>query len=156
MTRTDRAWVSTQVAFLIAIALALIFLRRPEEPILPVWVGVALTLVSLILFVASFVAHVMVNRTIQVNVCPSPDPEKRLVARGIYAYIRHPMYLSAAVLLLGAATWHGNPVVIGGGLAATLFVYLKSIHEEKLLLQVYADYPDYMRRTGRLLPRLWK
>jgi protein-S-isoprenylcysteine O-methyltransferase Ste14 len=154
VTRTDRLWVVMQILVVIAIVLALIILKPPEERLLPIWVGIVFCLVSLALFVSSFVAHAMVNRTIQVNVSPSPDPQKRLVARGIYAYVRHPMYLSGILLLVGATIWQGNVVAIGGGLMATLFFYLKSIHEEQLLLQVYVDYPAYMKRTGRLLPRL--
>lgn len=154
MTSTDRRWVAMQILVVIAIVLALIILKIPQERLLPIWVGVALFPISLALFVSSFVAHAMVNRTIQVNVCPSPDSRKQLVVRGIYAYVRHPMYLSGSLLLIGVTVWHGNIVAIGGGLMATLFFYLKGIHEEQLLLQVYADYPDYMKRTGRLFPRL--
>jgi len=155
MTGTDRRWVAMQILVVVAIVPALIILKPPEERLLPIWVGIALCVVSLAVIVAALVAHAMVNRTIQVNVCPSPDSKKQLVVRGIYAYVRHPMYLSGSLLLLGAAIWHGNVVAIGGGLMAAFFFYLKSIHEEQLLLQMYAGYPEYMKRTGRLLPRLW-
>ena len=156
MTRTDRGWVAMQILVVAAMVLALIILKPPEERLLPIWVGVAFCFVSLAVMAAAFVAHVLVNHTMQVNVSPSPDLKKQLVARGIYAYVRHPMYLSGSLLLIGAAIWHGNVVAIGGGLMATLFFYLKSIHEEQLLKQVYADYASYMNRTGRLLPRLWR
>jgi protein-S-isoprenylcysteine O-methyltransferase Ste14 len=156
LTRTDRNWVVMQVLIAAAIVLAVIILEPPEERFLPVSVGVTLIAISLASFIASFVAHVMVNHTLQVNVSPAPDSRKQLVVRGIYAYIRHPMYLSAVLLIFGVAICHGNIVVIGGGLVTTLFVHLKAIHEEQLLQQVYADYPVYMKRTGRLLPRLWR
>ncbi len=156
VTRSDRHWVAMQVLVVAAIVLALIILKPPEVRLLPIWVGVALCFISLAVMASAFMAHVSVNHTMQVNVSPSPDSKKQLVARGIYAYVRHPMYLSGSLLLLGATIWHGNVVAIGGGLMASLFFYLKSIHEEQLLLQVYADYPAYMKRTGRLLPRFWR
>jgi protein-S-isoprenylcysteine O-methyltransferase Ste14 len=153
MTGTDRQWVIMQVLVVAAVALALILLHRPAEPILPVWVGIVLCGISLIVMALAFVAHAQVNRTIQVNVCPAPDSAKKLVVRGIYGYVRHPMYLSGSLVLLGATVWHGNPIAIGGGLMAWLFFYLKAIHEERLLMQAYSDYPEYMLRTGRLFPR---
>jgi protein-S-isoprenylcysteine O-methyltransferase Ste14 len=156
MTRTDRRWVAMQILVVVAIVPALIVLRPPEERLLPIRVGLALCFISLAVMVSALVAHALVNHTPRVNVSPSPDVEKLLVVRGIYAYVRHPMYLSGSLLLLGATIWHGNVVVIGGGLMASLFFYLKAVHEERLLLQVYADYPACMKRTGRLLPQLWR
>lgn len=154
LSRSDLQWAITQALVVSAIVLSLILLPSPTTRPIPSWCGIVLCVLSGVTIVAAFLAHALVNRTPRVNICPQPDPKKTLVVQGIYRYVRHPMYLSAALLLLGAAIWHGNAVAIGGGLMAWLFFYLKAIHEERLLLQVYPDYPSYMMRSGRLFPRL--
>ena len=70
--------------------------------------------------------------------------------------MRHPMYLAAILLLLGAAIWRGSLVALGYVILAVVFLEFKASYEERLLLQTYSDYAAYMKRTGRLLPRLWR
>jgi protein-S-isoprenylcysteine O-methyltransferase Ste14 len=80
----------------------------------------------------------------------------RLVAHGVYRSIRHPMYASiwlwaiAQGMLLSnwLAGWSLVPVF-----AAMYF--LRTPREEQLMCEAFGEeYRDYMRRTGRLFPRM--
>jgi len=81
--------------------------------------------------------------------------KSRLVTRGPYAWIRHPIYLFQMVMLTGVV------VLLPTALSATVFlvhlscVLLKARDEESYLLDTLGQpYRDYLNRTGRLLPRL--
>ncbi len=82
-----------------------------------------------------------------------PTAEGPLVIRGIYRYVRHPMYFFSLLLM-----WL-TPVMTWGLLTVfvwfSLYFWLGSIHEEHRLLREFGDrYRSYQQTTPRLLPRL--
>jgi protein-S-isoprenylcysteine O-methyltransferase Ste14 len=71
---------------------------------------------------------------------------------GPYRFIRHPMYTS---VLLGAGaliSTNNNLDMLVAWIALFFVLWSKLGYEEKLLLQRFASYRSYQRRTGRLLP----
>ncbi|MCX6832254.1 MAG: isoprenylcysteine carboxylmethyltransferase family protein [candidate division Zixibacteria bacterium] len=156
MTKVDRLWVLGQWTFLAGFILVLILVSPSHDPLLPAWFGIILCVLGPIIVAFAVRSHRAINHSVRVKVGPSPDPEKKLVDCGIYTRVRHPMYFAAILLLLGAAVWRGSFVALGYVGLAVVFLYFKASYEERLLLQTYSDYPAYMKRTGRLLPRLWR
>jgi len=80
----------------------------------------------------------------------------RLVTSGIYAYIRHPMYVSLLVLAWGA--FLQAPSTVGSLLAAlaSLLLWLTALADERECLAYFGtEYADYMRRTRRFIPGLY-
>lgn len=80
----------------------------------------------------------------------------QLVQTGIYAVIRHPIYLRALLVSVGLPLVFRSwlvlvlPLLIGG------FVAWRIQQEEKLLAEQFgAEYETYRRRTWRLLPYLY-
>ena len=88
---------------------------------------------------------------------PAPfDPPRRLVVRGLYRYVRNPMYWGAFLILAGQ--W----VLFGGGWPAAVFtaVFAACSHlfvcfyEEPALRRRFgADYDEYSRAVPRWIPR---
>lgn len=80
--------------------------------------------------------------------------DQRPVTSGIYARIRHPMYLSHLLWCLAQLLLLQNWLV--GPLALVYFVPLYALrvgHEEELMLAKFGDaYRQYITRSGRLLP----
>jgi protein-S-isoprenylcysteine O-methyltransferase Ste14 len=83
--------------------------------------------------------------------------EHRLIAHGIYTWLRHPMYaafwlwaLSQALLL---PNWIGGlSGLIGFG---TVF-FARVGREERMMLETFGEeYRAYMGRTWRLIPRVY-
>jgi protein-S-isoprenylcysteine O-methyltransferase Ste14 len=79
-----------------------------------------------------------------------------LVTHGVYERIRHPMYAShwlwsiAQALLL--QNWIAGPASFLPFLA---LYYLRVPHEEQMMLDHFGEeYRAYMRRTGRVIPRI--
>jgi protein-S-isoprenylcysteine O-methyltransferase Ste14 len=82
--------------------------------------------------------------------------EHRLITSGIYGRIRHPMY--ASQWLWGVAQTLLLPNWISGSAGLVLFAplyWLRVPREEQMLLRHFGEsYRAYLRRTGRVLPRL--
>ena len=74
---------------------------------------------------------------------------------GPYKYVRHPMYTAIFVwissLAIVAANWFF--VLAAAGTIAVLLV--RTPKEENMMLSMFsARYQEYMKHTGRYLPRL--
>ncbi|HYP34546.1 MAG TPA: protein-S-isoprenylcysteine O-methyltransferase [Burkholderiaceae bacterium] len=85
------------------------------------------------------------------------NADHRLVTRGVYRRVRHPMYLSFFVLGVGQALLVANWIAGFAGLASTaLLVALRLPKEEAMMIEQFGDeYRGYMRRTGGIVPR-WR
>jgi protein-S-isoprenylcysteine O-methyltransferase Ste14 len=87
---------------------------------------------------------------------PAPvDPPKRLVVRGLYRFVRNPMYVGVLLALLGEAWFfRSRAVLVYAAIAFTwehLFVVL---YEEPALKRKFGEtYSDYLTRTPRWIPR---
>ncbi len=78
-----------------------------------------------------------------------------LVTRGPYRWLRHPIYASVIWFIWAGVAAH--PTRRNGVLAAlvTVFLAVRMIAEEKLLAKCYPEYPEYARRTARIVPFLF-
>ena len=89
---------------------------------------------------------------------PAPwDAPRKLVVRGIYRYVRNPMYLGMLIVMIGEAITFPNtahtiamllPIFL---VAVSLFVVF---YEEPALREKFGgEYDDYTRRVPRWIPR---
>ena len=92
------------------------------------------------------------NRPGNFHIRPDPRPGGRLVERGPYRWIRHPMY--TAVIACGIAC----AIVIGttwgwlGVAALVLVLAVKAAVEERWMLVAHPGYQAYRARTKRFVP----
>jgi protein-S-isoprenylcysteine O-methyltransferase Ste14 len=82
--------------------------------------------------------------------------ERALVDTGPYRWIRHPIYTAYLINYLSGGLVAGNwvltfvPVIF-----FSVLVMMRMDNEEALLIDEYGQaYRDYMKRTGRLLPKV--
>jgi protein-S-isoprenylcysteine O-methyltransferase Ste14 len=80
-------------------------------------------------------------------------PEQSVVDRGIYRYIRHPIYTGDLLLLAGLELGVNSWLVLGVTVLAAVVVR-RALAEEMLLAQRLAGYRAYCRRTKRFIPFL--
>jgi protein-S-isoprenylcysteine O-methyltransferase Ste14 len=114
------------------------------------WLGAALAAASIALLAWS---HHALGRQW------SPDLvlQKRhaLVTSGPYRRVRHPMYSSIFLFLAAASLISANAVIAVPNVLAMAFLYLRIGSEERMLVGKFGGkYAAYMKRTGRLLPRI--
>lgn len=80
---------------------------------------------------------------------------QRIVEEGIYKYIRHPAYSGNVMQTIGF------PLILNAYFSITisiiviaLFVY-RIVLEEKVLIEAFPQYREYMKRTKRIIPGIW-
>lgn len=80
------------------------------------------------------------------------EPEK-LVVKGLYRWVRHPLYSASFVILWLTPLMTWNILALCLGLSA--YMLIGSIFEERKLLDHFGQaYADYRKKTPRLLPGL--
>ena len=101
---------------------------------------------------AGGIATLFYNRIGNFNVHPRPKRDGRLITNGPYRYIRHPMYLSLVVMMLGVALYNFQWLNLAGLMLVVAAVAGKALLEERLLLAQFPAYAEYMRHTRRIIP----
>ncbi|HSG26484.1 MAG TPA: isoprenylcysteine carboxylmethyltransferase family protein [Anaerolineales bacterium] len=91
------------------------------------------------------------------NITPTVSIRKEhtLVTSGPYRWIRHPLYTFGTIFILAIATAAANWFIFGIGLLTFIPLTMRTPLEEQRLLETFGDdYRDYIKRTGRYLPKL--
>jgi protein-S-isoprenylcysteine O-methyltransferase Ste14 len=83
------------------------------------------------------------------------DPPRQLVVRGLYRYVRNPMYLSVTIIVLGEFLVTGSSALAVYWaiwfLCANLFVM--GYEEPTLRREFGPSFDEYCQRVGRWIPR---
>lgn len=81
--------------------------------------------------------------------------EHKLVTNGIYRYVRHPLYTIGSSMFVSFGLMADNWFIALAGILAFVVMAVRTPKEEANLIEKFGDeYRDYMKRTGRFLPRL--
>lgn len=99
-----------------------------------------------------FISFKNLGRSLTAN--PVPLDKGNLVETGIYKYVRHPIYTGLLLAMLGTVVQSMDIVKFLVWLALLALLTYKAIFEESLLAKKYPGYVEYMKRTGRFVPRL--
>jgi protein-S-isoprenylcysteine O-methyltransferase Ste14 len=148
--RRGWGWIAVQlVIFALILWEPLHWTVAPPAPL--AWAGLALILLGGWLGTGGVLA-------LGPSLSPFPEPraDARLVAGGVYARVRHPIYGGLVLGSLGLALWRGS--LSGLLLAALLLAFFdrKSRHEERRLEMRFPTYAEYRRQVGkRLLPWIY-
>ena len=115
------------------------------------WAGAVIMLASLWLFLRS---HLDLGQNWSVSLELRQGHE--LVSRGVYRWVKHPMY--ASIWLWGLAqgmmfaNWFAGWAMI---VSFAAMYFIRMPREERLMCEEFGDdYREYAKRTGRLFPRL--
>jgi protein-S-isoprenylcysteine O-methyltransferase Ste14 len=88
---------------------------------------------------------------------PAPiDAPVKLVVRGLYHYVRNPMYVGVSTVILGWAALYGSArlLLYAAGVASVFHAFVVLYEERHLRAEFGDEYEAYTRRVGRWLPRL--
>jgi len=81
--------------------------------------------------------------------------EHKLVTRGIYHWIRHPLYTIGSTFIISFGITADNWFITAFGILAFILMAVRTPKEEANLIEKFGDeYREYMKHTGRFLPRL--
>lgn len=118
------------------------------------WWGIAAGSVSLVYAYALYVEvmreNVYLSRTIEVQ------ENQKVIDTGLYALVRHPMYLATTLLFLSF------PIVLGSGVSFIIFLAIPFIlakrikNEEKVLEKGLKGYKAYKKKVKyKMIPYIW-
>jgi protein-S-isoprenylcysteine O-methyltransferase Ste14 len=83
-------------------------------------------------------------------------PEQKVISTGLYALVRHPMYLGAFFLLVGMSLSLGSWWGLFAFLLIMAALIWRIIDEEKFLARNLLGYPEYQKKVRfRLIPLVW-
>jgi protein-S-isoprenylcysteine O-methyltransferase Ste14 len=95
------------------------------------------------------------NKIGNFSVYPEITNQAILITSGPYNYIRHPMYTSLIVMMIGIALYNFHWLNAAGVVMVIFAVINKANKEEKLLLIRFAEYAEYQRKSHRFLPYIY-
>lgn len=87
---------------------------------------------------------------------PTPVPREgaALVTRGLYSWVRHPIYTGVLLAAFGLVVRSGSAWTLFVGAVTYVFFHAKSSAEERWLSEAHDGYADYAAAVGRFFPRL--
>ena len=80
--------------------------------------------------------------------------EATLVMHGPYRFVRHPFYVTAALLMASVTLLTANWLIGASSLIVLVLLAVRTPKEEQMLIERFGDaYREYMAQTGRFFPR---
>ena len=113
---------------------------------------------ALIIYALNLVFFVWCHKALGENWSNALEIKKdhKLVQSGPYKRIRHPMYLHFWLLIASQGLLLDNWIVLAYGiLAYGILYFLRVAKEEEMMIEEFGEkYKEYMKRTGRLFPKI--
>ena len=127
------------------------FADYPFQPALG-WAGAVVMAVFLFIF---FRCHRDLGRNFSVTL--EIRQSHTLVTRGLYRFLRHPMYTSFLLWAVAQALLFPNWIVAASGMLSVLLLIFRRLdREEQMMLETFGDqYTAYRGRTYRLIPWIY-
>jgi len=153
VTFTERGgwWVVGQMALLGLYGLGLLGTDSVTEGVALGFAqgsGLALMAVAIVIGVWSLG---LIRRSL--SLFPAPTSDARLVRKGPFRLVRHPIYLAVVLGTIGVALVALNPSALVVALVFVPFFMAKSGHEEDLLMERFFEYREYRSTVPyRLIP----
>jgi protein-S-isoprenylcysteine O-methyltransferase Ste14 len=82
--------------------------------------------------------------------------DHKLVTHGIYHWIRHPLYTIGSSFIVSFGMMADNWFIAAFGILAFILMAVRTPKEEANLIEKFGnEYREYMKHTGRFLPKVW-
>jgi len=116
-----------------------------------------INVLGLILFLIGLTIRLIGKRTLgkYYSYALKTSPDHELIQKGLYRYIRHPIYLAVIIYGLGVplffSSLYGFILLLG-----LIPLILYRIIEERMLLDEFGEeYKEYMEKSKKLIPFLY-
>jgi protein-S-isoprenylcysteine O-methyltransferase Ste14 len=112
-------------------------------------------LLGVVFLVVGWMLAYLANKAITRNWSPSIEKteEQRLVKSGVYAIVRHPLYLSGLLILIGTNIYFGSTWAwLGTILILMVTLYRIPKEERQLEIKFGQEYVVYKQQTKAIIP----
>jgi protein-S-isoprenylcysteine O-methyltransferase Ste14 len=114
--------------------------------------GGALLLASAFLLFRAFHDNTFLSPLVRIQA----ERKQHVVRTGVYGFVRHPMYLGAVLMFVGAPLLLGSAIGLLVAFAMALLLAYRIVGEERVLANELQGYAEYQRKVRhRLLPFVW-
>ena len=117
---------------------------------LPLWAYFLTAAAGFLAFWAIFTMQL-----VQLRVTPTPADHARLITHGPYRIIRHPMYTSLLLLAAPLVIAEFSMIRLIAALIMAADLWFKMNYEERLLLEKFPGYKEYIHTSKRVLPYIY-
>jgi protein-S-isoprenylcysteine O-methyltransferase Ste14 len=140
-----------RISALIGTFLSLSLVALPMADLGPVWRVIAILLV-LSGWLLSIYVLAWLGRSFSIMA-----QARRLVTRGPYAVVRHPLYVSEEIAMIGMVLLCLSPLAILIAAVQWMFQLRRMTHEERVLREAFPEYGNYAALTPKFVPRqFWR
>ena len=145
-------WITIAIAIDLGIIVSIFFKFLISKLIIIPYIGLFLIIAGMIF---RFIAVWSLGKFFTVNLTVKEN--HKIIKNGIYKIIRHPSYLGSLVSFIGFGislnNWVSFTIII---LPITIaFIHRIEIEEKLLLKQFKIDYSEYIKKTYRLIPKIY-
>ncbi len=160
-SENQKTWDKFLMTSILAIAvLWLVVLPLDAErfhwsPAFPLWLkilgGVAL-IPALYLIERATIDNTYLSAMVRIQ----SERKQRVITTGVYSFVRHPLYLGVALLMVGAPLLVGSVYGLLISLIALLILAGRILGEEKMMVEELEGYEAYKQKVKyRLIPFVW-
>ncbi len=123
------------------------------NPLIRILAGLPIIFIGFSLFVW---AHSHLGKNWSTIVDGKLPSSKKLIKTGPYKYIRHPIYSSAFIIIIGFGIFTSNWIIFLFPFILFLILFVSRMpKEEKSLIKHFGEeYSNYMKVTGRIFPKI--
>lgn len=89
------------------------------------------------------------------SIMPYVKEGGKMVAKGPYQFIRHPMYTGLILIAWALVGGYYTPTRLIFAIVLTLALVIKLHLEETYLKKAFQPYSEYTRQTKKLIPFIW-
>jgi len=116
-----------------------------------IYLGISLSGMSISLFAAA-------RFSLGKNYSPCYDSymPKNIKTTGIYSIVRHPIYTSNILLMLGIFISSSSMIVLFNGIVLLIYYYISAVREENAIIGKFPNYRSYQIKTGMFFPHIIK
>jgi protein-S-isoprenylcysteine O-methyltransferase Ste14 len=141
-----------QIAFLLVIVFPVLD-HRFGWSLVPPYINIA---GDILIAIGFYIVFLVFKENTYASALIEVDAEQKVISTGPYSHVRHPMYIGALVLLLGAplalGSWWGVLTIV----PITAVIIWRLLDEERFLAKSLPGYVEYEKKVKyRLVPLIW-
>ena len=81
---------------------------------------------------------------------------RNLKTTGVYSLVRHPIYSSNILLMIGIFVSTGSLIIAANTIILFIYYVLSAFIEERAIIKKFPKYKSYKNRTGMFIPSFSK
>lgn len=113
-----------------------------------------ISFLGVLVFILGFLEFLIAIRTLGNHYSPCYESylPNKFIQKGVYSFVRHPIYSGNLISLLGLLLISGSPLLLIPLILLFVYYYQAAKREEKDLASMFPDYLEYKKQTKMFLP----